>query len=186
MGIDTNYKIIKTEFKTNSRRTRIAHVGLCNLDAVAACREIRTLRARVPEIDIRIWTECAQRDAKPGVMLTWQPLRLRRQEARSRECQRLRPGLTLINSISICIDWLSGCLCCAAPPRAEGRCVGDNDSNCSSRQWASRIALPKAEKRHPSRPDKCPERERLALRALDGASYKEKGFDALKGSVIPD
>lgn len=64
MGIDTNYKIIKTEFKTNSRRIRIAHVGLCNLDAVAACREIRTLRARVPEIDIRIWTECALRDAK--------------------------------------------------------------------------------------------------------------------------
>lgn len=47
------------------------------------------------------------------------------------------------------------------------------------------LALPKAEKRHPSEPDKCLERERLALRALDGASYKEKGIDALKGSVIP-
>lgn len=41
-----------------------------NLDAVAACREIRTLGAWVPEIDIRIWTECAQRDWKPGVVLT--------------------------------------------------------------------------------------------------------------------
>lgn len=49
------------------------------------------------------------------------------------------------------------------------------------------LALPKAGKRHPSGPDKCPERERLALRALDGTSYKEKkGIDALKGSVIPD
>lgn len=31
-----------------------------------ACREIRTLRARVAEIDIRIWTELAQQDETWG------------------------------------------------------------------------------------------------------------------------
>jgi hypothetical protein len=46
------------------------NVGLCNLDAVAACREIRTLGAWVPE-----WISASRQNArsgigKPGVVLT--------------------------------------------------------------------------------------------------------------------
>lgn len=58
---------------------------------------------------------------------------------------------------------------------AERRCVGDNDNNCSNGQWLPRTRIAQSRKKNVLEPDKCVERERLALRELDGASYKENG-----------
>lgn len=65
VGTKTNYtKMSETRPSDSQCSCRAVQSG--NLDAVAACREIRTLGAWVPKIDIRIWTDCAQQDWKLG------------------------------------------------------------------------------------------------------------------------